>query len=141
MLESLLKGQVPWVFQLVKKLPSLRIAGTEVKPMGSGLYRVKVWIENTGYLPYPTAMGKRNNRIPPVVVSLKESNQYKIIEGKKRSLIVDIPGHNIKMIQWILQLETGEPLTVGLDFFTPNAGQGHGEIRLENKTAKEGGVQ
>lgn len=147
LLENLLKGQVPWVFELAKKLPALRIAGTEVKPMGSGLYRVKVWIENTGYLPYPTAMGKRNNRIPPVVVSLTGKNEYKIIEGKKRSLIDDVPGHSIKTVQWILRVETetqGPPtLDVGLELFTPNAGRERGEIRLENKTtkSKSGGVQ
>lgn len=145
MLESLLKGQVPWVFELVKKLPGLRIAGTEVKPMGSGLYRVKVRIENTGYLPYPTAMGKRNNRILPVVVSLAEKNEYKIIEGKKRSLIAEIPGHGVKMVQWLLQVETEGPLTVGLEVFTPNAGHDHGEIRLSNKTTESesgsGGVK
>lgn len=138
MLDSLLKSQVPWVFELVKKLPFIRIAGTEVKPMGSGLYRVKVWIENSGYLSYPTAMGKRNNRIPPVVVSLTGKNEYKIIEGKKRSLVADIPGHSAKMVQWIIQVETGEPLTVGLEVFTPNAGRDHGEIRLENKTTESG---
>jgi len=145
MLESLLKGQVPWVFELVKKLPVVGIAGTEVKPMDSGLYRVKVWIENTGYLPYPTAMGKRNNRIPPVVASLKEKNEYKIIEGKKRSLIAEVPGHGVTTVQWILQVEKEGPLTVELEVFTPNAGWGHREIRLENKTTKSesrsGGVQ
>lgn len=139
MLDSLLKGQVPWVFELVKKLPVLRIAGTEVKPMGSGLYRVKVWIENTSYISYPTAMGKRNKRILPVVISLTEKKEYKIIDGKKRSLIADIPGHSVKMVQWILQVETGEPLTVGLEVFTPNAGRDHGEIRLDNKTTQGGG--
>ncbi len=138
MLENLLKGQVPWVFELVKKLPVIGIAGTEVKSMGSGLYRVKVWLENSGYLPYPTAMGKRNNRILPVVVSLAEKNEYKIIEGKKRSLIAEIPGHSVKMVQWILQVETEGPLTVGLEVFTPNAGRDHGEIRLENKTTESG---
>ncbi|MCX6580268.1 MAG: M14 family zinc carboxypeptidase [Candidatus Aminicenantes bacterium] len=141
MLENLLKGQVPWVFELVKKLPAVRIAGTEVKPMGNGLYRVKVWIENTGYLPYPTAMGKRNNRILPAAALLAEKNNYKIIEGKKRTLISEIPGHGVKMAQWILQVATEGPLTVDLEVFTPNAGRGRVEIRLENKTTKSGGVK
>jgi len=69
MIEKLLKGQVPWVFQIAEKMARIKINKTEVKALGAGLYRVKAWIENTGYLPYPTAMGKRNNRILPVIVT------------------------------------------------------------------------
>lgn len=141
MLAGLLKDQVPWVFELVKKLPVIRLAEIEVEPLDANLYRVKVWLENTGYLPYPTAMGKRNKRILPVVVSLAEENHYKIIAGKRRSLITEIPGHGLKMVQWILQVEKEGPLTVPLEFITlyAGAGCGHAEIRLENKTKAGGG--
>ena len=75
----------------------IKIAKTEVKALGGGIYQVKAWVENTGYLPYPTAMGKRNNRILPVVVSL-EGTGIKILEGKKRSLVKEIAGHKAQMV-------------------------------------------
>jgi hypothetical protein len=111
MVEGLLKGQVPWVFELAKKLPRIKIAGTEVKALGSGVYRVKAWVENAGYLPYPTSMGSRNERIPPVVVSLKQGN-YKIIEGKKRSLIKGLKGHSSRMVEWLIHAE--QPVQIHL---------------------------
>ena len=37
---------------------------------GAGVYAVTVWVENTGYLPFPTAMGRKNQHVPPAVVTL-----------------------------------------------------------------------
>ena len=117
-LDALLKAQVPWVFQLAGKLPRIKIAKTKVKPLGSGLYRVNAWVENCGYLPYPTAMGKRNKRIPPVVISLK-GNRFKIIEGKKRLLIDRLKGQETRKVHWLIHAD--QPIKLDLEAFTPNA--------------------
>ncbi len=101
MAESLLKGQVPWVFEITGKMARINISKTEVKSLGSGLYRVKAWVENSGYLPYPTAMGKRNSRILPVIITLEGQN-IKIIEGKKRSLVKSIGGHKSQEVTWLI---------------------------------------
>jgi hypothetical protein len=118
MLENLLKGQVPWVFELVKKLPRIHIAKTEVKHLGSGVYRINAWVENTGSLPYPTSMGRRNKRIPPVVVTL-EGNKFKILEGKKRSLIKELNGYGARNVQWLVH--AGQPVKLTLRAYTPSA--------------------
>jgi hypothetical protein len=62
MLEPLLKGQVPWVFEIVDQMAHVKIAKTEAVELGNGIYRIKAWVENSGYLPYPTAMGKRTGQ-------------------------------------------------------------------------------
>jgi hypothetical protein len=131
MLTNLLKGQVPWVFVLVKKLARIRIAETQVKALGNGFYRVKVWVENTGYLPYPISMGKRNQRIPPVVVFLKDGN-FKIIEGKKRSLIKEVKGHGTQMTQWLIYAK--KPIRLNLEVQTSIAW-------TDTKTVTLGGVK
>jgi hypothetical protein len=110
-IEDLLKGQVPWVFELRTKMTRIKVGKTEVKPMGSSVYQVKVWVENTGYLPYPTAMGKRNKRIQPVVVTL-EGEGFKIVDGKKRSLIQSIAGNQAASVTWIVHTEKPTKLTV-----------------------------
>ncbi len=110
-IEVLLKGQVPWVFEIVQKMASIKIAKTEVKALSSGLYYLKVWVENRGYLPYPTAMGKRNNRIIPVILTL-EGKDFEIIEGKKRTLIKAIDGHKTQMTSWIIRSEKPSKITV-----------------------------
>ena len=110
-IEGLLEGQVPWVFELSQKMARIEIGKTEVKPMGSSVYQVKVWVENTGYLPYPTAMGKRNKRISPVIVTL-EGDGFKIVDGKKRSLIQSIAGNQAASVTWIVHAEKSTKLTV-----------------------------
>jgi hypothetical protein len=111
MIEVLLGGQVPWVFELSKKMARIKIGKTEVKPMGKSVYQVKVWVENIGYLPYPTAMGKRNRRIQPVVVTL-EGDGFEIVEGRKRSLIQSVEGGRAASVTWIVHAEKPTKLTV-----------------------------
>ncbi len=110
-IESLLKGQVPWVFELSQKMARIKIGKTEVKSLGKSVYQVKVWVENTGYLPYPTAMGKRNKRILPVIVTL-EGEDFKIVDGKKRSLIQSIAGSQASSVTWVIHAEKPTKLTV-----------------------------
>ncbi|UCE40541.1 MAG: hypothetical protein JSV17_13950 [Candidatus Aminicenantes bacterium] len=110
-IEGLLKGQVPWVFEISQKMARIKVGKTEVKPMGSSVYQVKVWVENTGYLPYPTAMAKRNKRIQPVVVTL-EGDGFKIVDGKKRSLIQSVAGNQAASVTWIVFAEKPTKLTV-----------------------------
>jgi len=110
-IEGLLKGQVPWVFELARKMARIKIGGTEVKTVGSGVYKIKTWVENTGYLPYPTAMGRRNKRITPIVVTL-DGEGIRIIEGKKRSLIQSIAGGRAASVSWIVHAEKPAKLTV-----------------------------
>jgi hypothetical protein len=111
MLADLLKGQVPWVYEIAGKMARIQIAGTKATPLGSDVFRIEVWVENTGLLPYPTAMGKRNNRILPVVITL-EGGEYSIIEGKPRMLIKAIDGHKAEKVSWIIRAEKAKNLTV-----------------------------
>jgi hypothetical protein len=110
-IEPLLKGQVPWTFEIAAKMARIRIGKTEVKPLGSGVYAVEVWLENTGYLPYPTAMGRRNNRIIPIIVTL-EGKDFTIVEGKKRSLVPAIDGNSAQSVRWLVRAEKPVKLDV-----------------------------
>ena len=114
-IELLLKGQVPWTFEIAAKMAHMKIGKTEVKPLGGGIYAVEVWVENTGYLPYPTAMGRRNNRHVPVVVSL-EGKDFSIVEGKKRSLVPAIDGNGTQSVRWIIRAE--KPVKVDVKAWT-----------------------
>jgi hypothetical protein len=118
MIEALLKGQVPWVFEIAAKMPRIKIASTEVKSLGTGVYEIKVRLENTGALPYPTAMARRNERILPVIVTL-EGPGIKIVNGKKRTLIPAIQGLATQTATWIVQSD--KPIKV--------------EVKAETQTA------
>ncbi len=109
MVEGLVKGQVPWVFEIAKKMARIKIADTAVKRLGVGVYEVKVWIENTGGLPYPTAMGRRNERILPVIVTLGGQG-FDIVQGKKRSLVPAVQAHSLQPVTWIVR--AGKPVKI-----------------------------
>ncbi len=102
MIEPLLKGQVPWTLEVAGRMARIRIGKTDVKPLGGGVYSVEAWIENAGYLPYPTAMGRRDGRILPVIVTL-EGGDCTIVEGKKRSLVREIEGHGAQPVRWLVR--------------------------------------
>lgn len=128
MIKTLLAGQVPWIFTLAEKMPGIKIAKTEVKTLGGGLYQVKAWVENYGFLPYPTAMGGRNEHIPPIVLTI-EGNNFKIIEGKKRSLVRKIGGQATEMVKWILY--AAQPVQLKLKAASPLVRADVKEIMLE----------
>jgi hypothetical protein len=109
MVEGLVKGQVPWVFEIAKKMARIKIADASVKRLGAGVYEVKVWVENTGGLPYPTAMGRRNERILPVIVTLGGQG-FEIVQGKKRSLVPAVPAHGTQLVTWIVR--AGKPVKI-----------------------------
>jgi hypothetical protein len=88
-------------------MPRIRIADAAVKRLGTGVYEVKVWVENAGGLPYPTAMGRRNERILPVVVGLSGPG-LEILEGKARSLVPAVPAHGAQPVKWIVR--TAKPV-------------------------------
>ena len=106
MIQDLLRGQVPWVLELAAKLPRLRIGKTACASLGNGVYRLKAWVENTGYLPFPTAMGGRNARMAPAVVTL-ESDGLSLAEGLKRSVVKEIGGGRARPLSWIVNGRPG----------------------------------
>ncbi|MEN8223329.1 MAG: hypothetical protein ABFR36_08735, partial [Acidobacteriota bacterium] len=101
MISELVGKQVPFIFDIVKKLSLIKIGEVRINSKGSGVYSIKVWIENTGFLPYPTEMGKKNGRIGNVIVSLKGKG-ITILEGKIRSIIKNIGGNSSKPVEWLV---------------------------------------
>ncbi len=101
MINDLVVKQVPFIFDVVKKLPVIKIGEVRIKAKGSGVYGIKVWIENNGYIPYPTEMGKKNGRISNVIISLNGKG-IKFLEGKKRSIIKNIGGNTSKPVEWLV---------------------------------------
>jgi hypothetical protein len=103
LIDSLLTTQLPWLLQLTTKLPQIGIASEKITEMGGNVYKVELYIENKGYLPYPIAMGQRNNQPAPVVVVL--DGEMQILEGIKRTPLGAINGNSVKKLTWIVQTD------------------------------------
>ncbi len=103
-IDSLCKAQLPWLMTLSTKLPDLRILKEVVTDLGAGVYRIELFIENKGVLPYPTAMGSRNKQPAPVIVILEGEN-LEFLEGYKRTPLGDIGGNQVKKITFTIKTD------------------------------------
>jgi hypothetical protein len=131
MIRELVEGQAPWIFRLASKLPRVKILKTEVAVKDAGVYELTAWIQNTGELPLPTAMGKRNRRVGPVVLTIGGSSLV-FLSGRERMTINDIDAMKSLKLKYLIQSEKPQALQLKLE--SANAGGDSAEVRL-------GGVQ
>ncbi len=127
MVDSLLSAQVPWIVTLSKKIARLNILETDSEYVGGGLYRVTAWIENENYLPFPTAMGVRNQNPKPAEIFL-QANGLDFIEGRERTLLESLGGLEAKKFTWLVR--SPETTTLQLRVETTHAWSDHSQIDL-----------
>jgi len=131
MIRELVVGQAPWIFRLASKLPRVKILKTEVAVKDAGVYELTAWIQNAGELPLPTAMGKRNRRVGPVVLTIGGSG-LTFLSGRERMTINNIDAMKSLKLKYLIQSEKPQALQLKLE--SANAGGDSAEVRL-------GGVQ
>ena len=103
-IDSLCKVQLPWLLQLSKKMPDIQIMKEVVTDLGAGVYRLELFVENKGVLPYPTAMGSRNKQPAPVMIIL-EGEKLEFLEGYKRTSLGDMGGNQVRKLTWTIKTE------------------------------------
>jgi hypothetical protein len=125
--DSLLAHQVPWVLKLAGELPDLHIFDTKITDLGKGVYQLEAWIENRSFIPFPTAMGKRNRQPAPAVLTL-EGDQMKYLSGYQRTPIRSVPGKSRVKLTWVLQSDHQVEITLNLG--SKNAGRDQKSIKF-----------
>lgn len=114
MLDSLLDLQLPYLFELVKRLPRLMLTDLKVTEKGGSVYQVEAWVTNEGSIPFPTAMGKRNKAPAPAVLTL-EGTGTEILSGKKRTPINEVGGKKAVRYIWLVRAPKKNALTLRLE--------------------------
>ena len=127
MMDSLLKLHVPYVFELVKKMPELVIYEVKTKERGAGIYALEIWVENRGFLPFCTQMGKRNKIPAPAIITL-EGDGLEFLSGKKRTPIHELDGKKSVKQTWLIRAGKNTTLNIKLDSKT--AGHDSKQIKL-----------
>jgi len=112
-IDALLQVQLPWLLKLSTKLPEISIAGEKITDLGGNVYKLELYVENKGYLPYPIAMGQRNSQPAPVVVILEGDIQF--MEGIKRTPLGAIGGNSVKKLTWIIQADKKPEITAKIE--------------------------
>jgi hypothetical protein len=114
MVDSLLDIQLPYIFDLVKRLPKLQLADLKVTAKGGGVYQVEAWVRNNGYLPFPTAMGKRNKIPAPAVLTI-EGDGTEVLSGKKRTPVNEMGGNKAARYIWLVRAPKKATLTLRIE--------------------------
>jgi hypothetical protein len=100
--------------QLATKIPSISMLSDKITDLGSGVYRLEIYIENKGNLPYPIAMGARNRQPAPVVILL-DGKDVLFLEGFKRTALGDIGGNQVKKFTWMIKADKKSEISVKLE--------------------------
>ncbi len=125
--DSLINLKVPFVLKLVENLPQLKFSMEKVTVKGSGVYQLDVWIENEGFLPFCTEMGKRNKIPVPAIVTI-EGNNIELLSGKRRTPVNQIGGKKAHKLTWLVKSEKGSDIK--LDIISKTAGTDSKIIKL-----------
>ncbi len=112
-IDSLLQVQLPWLLQLAKKMPSVSIVDNKVTELGGDIYKLEIFVENKGYLPYPIAMGQRNSHPAPVVLILDGDIEF--MDGIKRTPLGNIGGNQVKKLTWIIKADKKPTISAKLE--------------------------
>ena len=116
--DSLFPAQIPWIYQLVKCLPRLTIEQHKVQNKGAGVYEVEIWIRNEAKLPFPTAMGKRNKKPAPAVITVSGKN-LDFLSGRSSTPLTGLDGYTNRKLTWIIR--TDKPEEINITVNAPNA--------------------
>jgi hypothetical protein len=111
--DSIMDLQLPWIFEIVKELPSLKIYKMEVTNKGEGIYELEIWIENEAYIPFPTAMGKRNKQPAPAIITLS-GDGLSLLSGLERTPVDDVGGKSRKKLSWLLKADKDTQVSIKL---------------------------
>lgn len=112
-IDSLLQIQLPWLLQLSKKLPALNLADQKITDLGAGVYRIELFVENKGYLPYPISMGERNKQPAPLVLVIE--GEVDFLEGMKRTPVGTIGGNQVKKLEFLVKTDKKPTISVKLE--------------------------
>ena len=107
------KSHVEFVTYLSSIFPKVAIADTRVTNLGGGLYRVKVDVENTGFLPTATAQGVRSRSVKPTMVQLGVNAEDIVSGDPKTNFFPTLAGSGRRQsYDWIIKGKAGSSITV-----------------------------
>ena len=93
-----------FVVKLAGMLPRVRIAHTEVKAHGGGLYTVTVDVENTGFFPTSLQHGVVAGAVKPTLVQIQVPAEDTVTGSQKSVTIPRLTGSNSRQrVTWVIR--------------------------------------
>jgi hypothetical protein len=107
------RAHTEFVTYLSSLFPKVGVADTSVASLGGGLYRVKVAIENSGFLPTAMAQGVRSRSVRPTMVQLQVPPDDIVSGAAKTNYVPTIAGSGRRQsYEWIIKGKPGSTVDV-----------------------------
>ena len=114
---------------LADLLPHLKIREATLSALGGDVYKVKVKVENTGYIPTATEMAKKLSRAISVKATLSGQN-IEFLVGKPELWVGHLDGSPSEPaeVEWVIRTKSPQSLTVNV--YVPTGGRDSKSVRL-----------
>jgi len=104
-----------FVVKLASMLPRVRIANTEVKAHGGGLFTVTVDVENTGFFPSSLQHGVVSRSVTPILVQIQVPAESIVTGAPKAMRITSLSGSNSRQrISWVIRGRSGAAVEINV---------------------------
>lgn len=106
-----------FITALAARKPQIDLINLKTEPLDGGVTRITVTVQNTGLFPAVTDVGRNNNWIKLVKLTLNTSGDQTIVGGKKVTLFPNVDAGESKTISWLVKgkgkvtIEAGAPQT------------------------------
>lgn len=112
-IEKAITAQVPWIYELIKGIPELSLDAKKIQNIGGGIYKLEVWITNSGKYHFPLAMGSKNKVPPPAVITLK-ADGLEFLEGRERTPITSIEAGKKQKFSWLIRSTESDEIKLSI---------------------------
>jgi len=111
-MERLAAEQTAFLARLLPMLPEVVVEDATVEAVGAGLWRVRVRLSNTGYLPTHSAIGLKARRVMPLLVQIS-TEPTRVLTGQRFRRFDSIEGSGgLREAEWLVRGERGEQVTI-----------------------------
>lgn len=110
-MERLVGEQASFAADLLGKLARVEVGEAQIERMGDGLWRVRVEVRNTGWMPTGLAIQEKVRRLLPTNLRLEEG-VARLLAGERLQRERTIPGGGTFAGEWIVAGDAGDSVRI-----------------------------
>ncbi len=130
LLPDLKAKETEFLIQLAGKHPKIVIEDVKVKHLGAGVYDIRAYVKNDGYLPTVLAHEERTREILPTRLEIDLPNES-ILAGRKRTILGPLEGGAATETHYLIKAKPGAQ--VKLEVISALAGRAECVIELNEE--------
>jgi len=120
---------IEFTLALSQLLPEIRLAKIDIQKPEKSIFRLKIEVQKTGFLPVSTAFAHENRLVKSSLVRL-ELNGARLLSGTINTRLPHLAADSqTESVEW--HIFAPKPTTIGLEILTEKAGQIRQEVQLK----------